>query len=259
MEKNMKFARYENSGNISYGIVDDGNILEIDSNPILGDYNKTGKTISESEVKILCPNPNPSKSLCMALNFGSHLGERGAPTRPEPFYKNTNALIGPGDPIKLPSGAGLVACESELVAIIGKETKNVSEDKALDYVFGYTCGNDVSAREWQGGDDPDIQWWRAKSADTFGPLGPYIVTGIDPQNLGIKGYVNGVEGQSCHTSEMLFPTATAISFISKYVTLYPGDMLWTGTSGKTPPINPGDTVTIKIENVGTLENPVEAA
>ena len=255
----MKFARFEVSNEISYGIIDNGEVIQIDNNPILGSYDKTGKSFNESDVKILCPNPNPSNSLCLALNYGSHLGERGAPTRPEPFYKTSTALIGPGDAIKIHPEAGLVACESELVAIIGKVTKNVSEEEALDYVFGYTCGNDVSAREWQGGDDADNQWWRAKSADTFGPLGPYIVTDIDPQNVAIRGLVNGVEGQSCHSSEMLFSTAKSISFNSKYATLLPRDMLWTGTSGKTPPINPGDTVTIEIENVGVLENPVESA
>ena len=255
----MKFARFEVSNEISYGIIDNGEVIQIDNNPILGSYDITGKSFNESDVKILCPNPNPSKSLCLALNYGSHLGERGAPTRPEPFYKTSTALIGPGDAIKIHPEAGLVACESELVAIIGKVTKNVSEEEALDYVFGYTCGNDVSAREWQGGDDADNQWWRAKSADTFGPLGPHIVTDIDPQNVAIRGLVNGVEGQNCHSSEMLFSTAKSISFISKYATLLPGDMLWTGTSGKTPPINPGDTVTIEIENVGVLENPVESA
>ena len=255
----MKFARFEVSNEISYGIIDNGEVIQIDNNPILGSYDKTGKSFNESDVKILCPNPNPSKSLCLALNYGSHLGERGAPTRPEPFYKTSTALIGPGDAIKIHPEAGLVACESELVAIIGKVTKNVSEEEALDYVFGYTCGNDVSASEWQGGDDADNQWWRARSADTFGPLGPHIVTDIDPQNVAIRGLVNGVEGQNCHSSEMLFSTAKSISFISKYATLLPGDMLWTGTSGKTPPINPGDTVTIEIENVGVLENPVESA
>ena len=255
----MKFARFEVSNEISYGIIDNGEVIQIDNTPSLGSYDKTGKSFNESDVKILCPNPNPSKSLCLALNYGSHLGERGAPTRPEPFYKTSTALIGPGDAIKIHPEAGLVACESELVAIIGKVTKNVSEEEALDYVFGYTCGNDVSAREWQGGDDADNQWWRAKSADTFGPLGPHIVTDIDPQNVAIRGLVNGVEGQNCHSSEMLFSTAKSISFISKYATLLPGDMLWTGTSGKTPPINPGDTVTIEIENVGVLENPVESA
>ena len=255
----MKFARFEVSNEISYGIIDNGEVIQIDNNPILGSYDKTGKSFNESDVKILCPNQKQKKSLCLALNYGSHLGERGAPTRPEPFYKTSTAIIGQGDEIKIHPEAGLVACESELVAIIGKVTKNVSEEEALDYVFGYTCGNDVSAREWQGGDDADNQWWRAKSADTFGPLGPYIVTDIDPQNVAIRGLVNGVEGQSCHSSEMLFSTAKSISFISKYATLLPGDMLWTGTSGKTPPINPGDTVTIEIENVGVLENPVESA
>ena len=245
----MKFARFEVSNEISYGIIDNGEVIQIDNNPILGSYDKTGKSFNESDVKILCPNPNPSKSLCLALNYGSHLGERGAPTRPEPFYKTSTALIGPGDAIKIHPEAGLVACESELVAIIGKVTKNVSEEEALDYVFGYTCGNDVSAREWQGGDDAENQWWRAKSADTFGPLGPHIVTDIDPQNVAIRGLVNGVEGQNCHSSEMLFSTAKSISFISKYATLLPGDMLWTGTSGKTPPINPGDTVTLSLIHI----------
>ena len=129
----MKFARFEVSNEISYGIIDNGEVIQIDNNPILGSYDKTGKSFNESDVKILCPNPNPSKSLCLALNYGSHLGERGAPTRPEPFYKTSTALIGPGDAIKIHPEAGLVACESELVAIIGKVTKNVSEEEALDY------------------------------------------------------------------------------------------------------------------------------
>ena len=105
---------------------------------------------------------------------------------------------------------GLVVCESELVVIMGKRAKNVSEDDALDYVFGYTAGNDVSARDWQGGPDADTQWWRAKSADTFGPTGPFMVTDIDPQDVNIRGLVNGVEGQKCHSSEMIFNVAQSI-------------------------------------------------
>lgn len=104
-----------------------------------------------------------------------------------------------------------------------------------------------------------MQWWRAKSSDTFGPTGPFIVTDIDPQDVSIRGLVNGVEGQKCHSSEMIFTVAESISFISKYATLVPGDMLWTGTSGMTPPINPGDDVTVEIDKVGTLINPVESA
>ncbi|MCZ6539287.1 MAG: fumarylacetoacetate hydrolase family protein, partial [Chloroflexi bacterium] len=222
-------------------------------------YSETGASHDLDEIKILAPVPRPGKMLCLALNYGSHLHGADRPDRPQPFYKNNNAIIGPGDSIKLPADAGLVVGESELVAIIGRRANNVSEEEALDYVFGYTAGNDVSAREWQSGARSDTQWWRAKSADTFGPTGPFIVTDIDPQNVSIRGLVNGVEGQKCHTSEMIFTVAQAISYISRYVTLDPGDMLWTGTSGTTPPITPGGDVTVEIEHVGVLHNPVESA
>jgi 2-keto-4-pentenoate hydratase/2-oxohepta-3-ene-1,7-dioic acid hydratase in catechol pathway len=255
----MKFVRYARDGGSAYGIVDGDTVKEISNSPIGQSYKETGATTKLDKIKILTPNPKPGKMLCLALNYGSHLLGADRPTRPEPFYKNTNAIIGPEEPIRLPAEAGLVVCESELVAIIGKRAQNVSEDEALDYVFGYTAGNDVSAREWQSGPKADKQWWRAKSADTFGPTGPFIVTGIDPQDVAIRGLVNGVEGQKCHSSEMIFTTAQAISFISKYVTLEVGDMLWTGTSGTTPPINPGGDVTVEIEHIGVLHNPVVSA
>ena len=255
----MKFVRFATGNGAAYGIVDGDTVKEISNSPIGRDYTETGKTHSLNEIKILAPNPKPGKMLCLALNYGSHLLGADRPSRPEPFYKNSNAIIGPEEPIKLPADAGLVVCESELVAIIGKTASHVSEADALDYVFGYTAGNDVSAREWQSGARADRQWWRAKSADTFGPTGPFIVTGIDPQNVSIRGLVNGVEGQKCHSSEMIFTTAQAISFISSYVKLDPGDMLWTGTSGTTPPINPGGDVTVEIDKIGVLHNPVEAA
>lgn len=255
----MKFVRFANGGGTAYGVVDGDTVKEISNSPIGRDYSETGSTHDLGEIKILAPNPNPSKMLCLALNYGSHLLGADRPTRPQPFYKNTNAIIGPGDAIKIPEDAGLVVCESELIAIIGKEASKVSEVDALDYVFGYTAGNDVSAREWQSGANADTQWWRAKSADTFAPTGPFIVTDIDPQDVNIRGLVNGVEGQKCHSSEMIFTTAQAISFISQYVTLYPGDMLWTGTSGTTPPINVGGDVTVELDKIGVLHNPVESA
>ena len=255
----MKYVRIQLNDEISYGIVEGEKVIKINGNPIFENCKETGETYNLSEVKILSPNPSPPKNLCLALNYGSHLLGANAPKKPEPFYKTVTAICGPGDPIKIPKDAGLVACESELVVIIGKEATNVSEASALDYVFGYTCGNDVSAREWQSGNNSDMQWWRAKSCDTFGPTGPFIVTDIDPQDVSIRGLVNGVEGQKCHSSEMIFSVSESISFISKYTTLVPGDMLWTGTSGMTPPINPGDDVTVEIEKVGTLINPVESA
>lgn len=251
--------RFQSAETIAYGIVDGNDVVQISNSPIGKDYTKTGETYELADVKILAPNPNPVKMLCLARNYRSHLLGATEPTRPEPFYKTPTAIIGPGDPIEIPEDAGMVVCESELVAIIGKQAKNVAEGSALEHVFGYTAGNDVSAREWQGGPDADTQWWRAKSADTFGPTGPFIVTDIDPQDVKIRGLVNGVEGQSCHSSEMIFTVAQAIAFISKYVTLEPGDMLWTGTSGTTPPINVGGDVTVDIDAVGVLHNPVKAA
>ncbi|MCI0852512.1 MAG: fumarylacetoacetate hydrolase family protein [Chloroflexi bacterium] len=255
----MKFVRFASGYDAAYGIVDGETVKEISNSPIGQGYSETGATHELKEIKVLAPVPRPGKMLCLALNYGSHLHGADRPDRPQPFYKNNNAIIGPGDPIKLPADAGTVVGESELVAIIGRRASNVSEEEALEYVFGYTCGNDVSAREWQSGARADTQWWRAKSSDTFGPTGPFIVTDIDPQNVNIRGLVNGVEGQKCHTSEMIFTTAQAISYISRYVTLDPGDMLWTGTSGTTPPITPGGDVTVEIEHVGILHNPVESA
>ena len=252
----MKFVRFSDGSSEKFGIVDGEKINEISNSPIGHNYNETGEIFDLDSIKILAPNPNPGKMLCLALNYESHLLGADRPTRPEPFYKNSNAIIGPGDTIILQKDSGLVVCESELVAIIGKRTSNVSEEDALEHIFGYTCGNDVSAREWQSGTRSDKQWWRAKSSDTFGPTGPYIVTDIDPQNLSIRGFVNGVQGQKCHTSEMIFTTAQAISFISRYVTLECGDMIWTGTSGTTPPINPGGDVTVEIQSIGRLHNPV---
>ena len=253
-----KYVRFlSKDGQPAYGLVENGMVKGISNSPIGAVYYETSTTIPLQQVTILSPNPRPSKMLCLALNYGSHLFGSNKPTRPEPFYKVVSSIIGPGEPIKLPQDAGLVVCESELVAIIGKRAQKVSVEDALSHVFGYTCGNDVSAREWQSGPQADRQWWRAKSCDTFAPTGPFIVSGIDPQDCTIRGHVNGVEGQKCHSSEMIFSVAEAISFISNYVTLEIGDMLWTGTSGTTPPINPGGTVTVEIDKIGTLTNPVE--
>ena len=155
----MKFVRFSDGSSEKFGIVDGEKINEISNSPIGHNYNETGEIFDLDSIKILAPNPNPGKMLCLALNYESHLLGADRPTRPEPFYKNSNAIIGPGDTIILPKDSGLVVCESELVAIIGKRTSNVSEEDALEHIFGYTCGNDVSAREWQSGTRSDKQWW----------------------------------------------------------------------------------------------------
>ncbi len=260
MIETVKFVRFSAEGvREAYGIWEGDTIREISNSPIGRSYSATGREFNTDSSRLLAPNPRPPKMLCLALNYPTHLRGSEQPKRPEPFYKVVTSIIGPGDTIRIPRDAGLVACESELVAVIGKRAYHVNSDEALDYVFGYTCGNDVSAREWQSGPTADKQWWRAKSCDTFGPTGPCIVTGIDPQECTITGSVDGVEGQRCHSSEMIFSVAESISFISRYVTLEPGDMIWTGTSGTTPPITPGGDVTVEIDKIGVLNNPVDWA
>jgi 2-keto-4-pentenoate hydratase/2-oxohepta-3-ene-1,7-dioic acid hydratase in catechol pathway len=254
----MKFIKIQKGDRRVHAVLDGDTVEVITASP-QNPWKTTGEKFKLSEGKLLAPIEHPGKMLALALNYGSHLHGAQRPSRPEPFYKNYNSIIGPEVPIVLPKDAGKVDMEAELVAVIGKEAKNVSESDALKHVLGYTCGNDVSAREWQSGPTADKQWWRAKSADTFGPIGPAIATDLEPQSLTILGRVNGKEGQRCNTAEMIFGVRQAISFISRYVTLNPGDMLWTGTSGSTPQLKAGDVVEIEISGIGVLRNPVKSA
>ena len=251
----MKYARFEAEGRSAYGIVAGDEVRELSDSP-LNDHSETGTVHRLADVKLLAPIPRPGKIMAMALNYFSHLHGAPPPARPEPFYKTSSSVVGPGDPVVLPPDSQRVDMEAELVAVIGKNAKNVSEADALDYVFGYTCGNDVSEREWQNSSGGDIQWWRAKSSDTFSPIGPVIETDLDPTDVRIRGRVNGAEGQSCHTSEMIFNVVQAISFISKYVTLEPGDLIFTGTAGAPPTLKSGDVTEVEIAGIGTLTNPV---
>ena len=252
----MKYARFEVAGKSAYGIVEGDEVRELSGSP-LKDHSETGAVHRLADVRLLAPIPRPGKIMAMALNYYSHLHGAPPPSRPEPFYKTGSSVVGPGDTVVLPLDFQHVDMEAELVVVIGKNARNVSEADALDYVFGYTCGNDVSEREWQSGASKDIQWWRAKSADTFSPIGPVIETDLDPTDVQISGRVNGAEGQSCHTSEMIFNVVQAISFISKYVTLEPGDLIFTGTAGAPPGLKSGDVTEVEIAGIGTLTNPVE--
>jgi len=247
----MKFVRYSIKDKITYGIVENDEIQQIKGS-LFDKVTFTGEKHSLSEVKLLAPI-RPLKILALALNYKSHLGSQTAPSKPEPFYKVPTCIIGPGAAIIIPQGTNQVDEEAELVVIIGKKCRRVSEAQAIDYVFGYTCGNDVSARDWQKG---DLQWWRAKSSDTFGPIGPYIVTEIDCSKLNIWARVNGKIVQHCNTSELLFTIPSLISFISKVVTLEVGDLIFSGTAGVPAQIKGGDTVDVEIEKIGTLSNPV---
>jgi 2-keto-4-pentenoate hydratase/2-oxohepta-3-ene-1,7-dioic acid hydratase in catechol pathway len=249
----MRFVRYAYQGNISYGS-QEGDIIRPITGDIFGEYQVTNEQIPLSAVKLLAPVAKPSKILAIALNYQSHLGERPQPKVPEPFLKPPSALIGPDDAIILPKDAGRVDAEGELVAVIGKRCSKVSPEEAMEYVFGYTCGNDVSARIWQRN---DIQWWRAKGSDTFAPLGPAIVTGLDPKKLELETRINGQRAQYSPVSDLIYDVAQCVSFASQAMTLEPGDLIYTGTPGTTQPLKKGDIVEVEISEIGVLRNPVD--
>ena len=247
----MKYARYLAHGQVSYGVLEGDTLREITTNPF-EEYQITDHTHGLSEVKLLPPT-SPTKILAVGLNYASHLHDLPPLEVPLIFLKTPSSVIGHGDAIIRPRDVETLDEEGEMVVVIGKRCKNVSKDEALDYVLGYTCGNDVSAREWQGGDN---QWWRAKSSDTFAPVGPYISDEIDPGNAMLRARVNGKEVQAERTSRFIFDVPTVISWISRRQTLEPGDLIFTGTPGTSTHLNAGDTVEVEIEGIGVLSNPV---
>ena len=223
-----------------------------------GDRKETGAKTSINEVKLLYPC-EPPKILAVGLNYKSHVGDRKPPEHPEIFYKPITALQHPEDSIVIPAAAKNVHYEGELVLVIGKRVRRASLDEAHDAVFGVTCGNDVSERDWQGGPEKDLQWWRAKGADTFAPLGPVVVQGLDYGNLLLQTRLNGNVVQKQYTSDLIFNGAAIVSWISQCVTLTPGDVIYTGTPGHTSRMNAGDVVEVDIEGVGVLRNRIALA
>jgi 2-keto-4-pentenoate hydratase/2-oxohepta-3-ene-1,7-dioic acid hydratase in catechol pathway len=219
------------------------------------EHSPTGATRQLSEVQLLHPC-EPTKILCVGLNYKSHLGGRPQPTRPEIFLKPLSALQHPGGPIVTPRDATDLHYEGELVAVIGKQARNVSAAEAASAIFGVACGNDVSERNWQHGAGKDLQWWRAKGCDTFAPFGPVIAAGADYGNLLLTTRLNGEVVQQQYTSDLIFDCAAIVSWISGWVTLNPGDVIYTGTPGTTRKMSPGDVVQVELAGVGVLENPV---
>lgn len=252
-----KYIRYRRGSATAYGILDGDTILELRGD-LFGDHKETGVARSLADVKLLYPC-EPPKILAVGLNYKSHLGDRKAPEHPEIFYKPLSALQHPDEPIVIPTAARNVHYEGELVLVIGKRVKRASPDEARAAIFGVTCGNDVSERDWQGGPEKDLQWWRAKGADTFAPLGPAIAQGLDYGNLLLQTRLNGDVVQKQYTSDLIFDGGAVVSWISQYVTLTPGDAIYTGTPGHTKRINAGDVVEIDIEGIGVLRNRVDVA
>jgi len=251
-----KYVRFRKGTLVAYGQIQGEDVQQLS-----GDFLKGGKPTGAvhklKDVKLLAPVA-PGKVIAIARNYQSHLGKIPPPPRPEMFYKPVACICGPGDAIVLPKDSTDVHYEGELVAVIGKKLKNATKAQAAAGVFGVTCGNDVSERQWQGGPDKDIQWWRAKGSDTFGPLGPWVVTGVDYSKLMLRTKLNGKVVQEQSTAELIYDIPTMIAFTSKYVTLEPGDLVYTGTPGTTKKMAPGDVVEVDIEGIGVLRNPVKA-
>jgi 2-keto-4-pentenoate hydratase/2-oxohepta-3-ene-1,7-dioic acid hydratase in catechol pathway len=239
-----KYVRYVENSASAYGILDGATVREIRGN-LFGAREQTGVTHPFDAVKVLYPC-EPSKILAVGRNYKSHLGDRQAPDRPEMFYKPVSALQNPGDPIVIPQDAANVHFEGELVIVIGPRGT----------IFGVTCGNDVSERDWQNGPRKDLQWWRAKGADTFAPLGPAIVTDLDYGSLMLETRLNGELVQRQSTADLTFDGPAIVSWVSRWVTLAPGDVIYTGTPGSTRAMRPGDVVEVEIEGIGVLRNPV---
>jgi len=245
----MKYVRFREHGKTSYGILEGDSIREI-SGGLFGDRVETGRSTDLKSVELLCPC-EPTKILAIGLNYKSHIGSQPAPRNPEIFYMAVSALLEPGGEIHTPPGAHNIHYEGELVLVIGKETRQVSIPEAESCIFGFTCGNDISERDWQ---KNDLQWWRAKGCDTFAPLGPAVASGFDWRNGRVETRVNGSVVQSGHFSELLFDPTVIVSYASQYVTLRPGDVIYTGTPGKTAALKEGDVVEVEIPGIGILRN-----
>jgi 2-keto-4-pentenoate hydratase/2-oxohepta-3-ene-1,7-dioic acid hydratase in catechol pathway len=249
-----KYVRYELQGKTAYGVVDGETVRELSAAPWI-DGKPTGKTAKLASVKLLAP-AEPTKVVCAGLNYKSHIGQQQVAKYVGLFSKPPSAIVANEADIIYPADASNLHFEGELVVVIGKTASKVKREDALNYIFGVTIGNDVSERAWQ---REDLQWYRAKGADTFGPLGPWVITGLNYQDLLLETRVNGKTLQSQRTKDLIFDIPYLVSYISQYVTLQPGDVIYTGTPGTTSAMKPGDVVEIEIENIGVLRNKVVKA
>ena len=244
-----KYVRYSAGGAVSFGILEGETIRELNGD-LFAKPVPTGRTLKLADVKLL-PPCDPKKVIAVGLNYKTHLGERPAAEYPGLFAKYPSSIIAHGDSIVIPPDAKNVHYEGELVVVMGRRAKNVPVADAKSYVFGVTIGNDVSERDWQ---KQDLQWFRAKATDTFGPMGPVIVTGLNYDDLLLQTKLNGQVVQSQRTKDLIFDVATVVSYLSRYVTLEAGDVIFTGTPGTTRAFKPGDVIEVEIEGIGTLRN-----
>ncbi len=261
----MRIARFAKSGDISYGLVQGGGddpsslaIAPLQGHPLF-DPTPTGEVLELSQVRLLAP-VQPINVVCIGKNYADHVKEMsgltGGPSEscvPTVFLKPATSVVGPGEPVRLPAGVGRVDHEGELAVVMRSPARDLTPATALDHVWGYTAANDVTAREQQ---KSDAQWTRGKGHDTFCPLGPWIETDLDPGDLRVRCEVDEVLRQDGRTRDLIHDIPSVLAFITSFMTLLPGDVVLTGTPAGVGPLQPGETVSVQVEGVGTLVNPV---
>ncbi len=253
----MQFVRYMADGGAKYGVLEGTQVRSATGDPFSG--LTPGAAVGSLDSLTLLPPVHPGKIIAVGLNYVDHVKEGGrdrdVPDEPVIFMKPQSALIGNGATIELPADTENIHYEAELAVVIGKRARRVAEADAYDYILGLTCGNDVSARVLQA---KDGQWTRAKGFDTFLPLGPAVVVGLRADDLAVQSRLNGEVRQSARTSQMIFSVPKLIAFISRVMTLDPGDVIITGTPAGVGPMKPGDTIEVEVEGIGVLRNLVAA-
>jgi len=254
----MKFCRYISvASSPAYGILDDGAIREISAAPWT-EWKETGKSVAVEAARLLAP-VEPRKIVCIGRNYAAHAAELGneVPKDPLIFLKPSTAIVGPDEAIVLPKYSQKVEHEGELGLVVGRRCSHLSDDDdALSHLLGYTCVNDVTARDLQ---KSDVQFTRAKGFDTLCPVGPHIESELRPSDVLVETLVNGALRQSGRTSLMVFPPAFLVRWLSRMMTLEPGDLIATGTPSGVGPLAAGDMVEVRVEGIGVLRNAVHAA
>jgi len=254
----MRWLRYHGANGVRYGVLEGTSVAEIDTTPF-ADWKKTGNVVDLSAVKVLVPVVPPT-FYAIGLNYALHASTYGSttaiPARPQPGYRANSALIAHDETIVIPAASSGVQYEGELVVVIGKTGRYVSERDALSIVLGYSIGNDVSERTWQ---KADQGLWRAKNCDTFKPMGPWIETDARLEDMVTRVRLNGKQIIEFHTNEMVFGVVDFLVAMTQYITLYPGDVVWMGTEGECADMKHGDVCEVEITGIGTLSNPVVRA
>jgi 2-keto-4-pentenoate hydratase/2-oxohepta-3-ene-1,7-dioic acid hydratase in catechol pathway len=246
----QRYVRFDQNGTVRWGHLAGETIHPLTDAPYLGGTMVQGESIPLSSVTLKAP-VDPKNVIMTAFNFRSHLGGGEPAEYPGLFIVPASSIVGPEEDMIKPADTSNFHYEAEMVVVIGRRADNISVEDASDYIFGVSAGNDGSARDWQ---SADLQWVRAKGSKTFNAVGPHLVTGLDYTNLDIEGRLEGERVQGENTSDLLFPMDEMVSYISKYITLEPGDLVWTGTMGSTRRWSPGQIFEVEVEGVGILRN-----